>query len=106
MLRALGVLAGILDVALKDGRIAKNVARGADGSPRKHSNKARRYLSHEEVIRFAEAADTDMQATLLMVLAYCGLRWAEATGLRVRDVSMKRPAGDQPHRHRSRRQHR
>ena len=31
-----------------------------------------------------------MQATLLMVLAYCGLRWAEATGLRVRDVSMTR----------------
>jgi len=90
VLRALGVLAGILDVALKDGRITKNVARGADGSPRKHSNKARRYLTHEEVIRFAEAADTDMQATLLMVLAYCGLRWAEATGLRVRDVSMTR----------------
>jgi hypothetical protein len=35
VLRALGVLAGILDVALKDGRIAKNVARGADGSPRR-----------------------------------------------------------------------
>ncbi|KQR52049.1 integrase [Leifsonia sp. Leaf336] len=90
VLRALGVLAGILDVALKDGRVAKNVARGADGTPRKHSSKTRRYLSHEEVIRFAEAAETDMQATLLIVLAYCGLRWGEATGLRVRDVVMLR----------------
>lgn len=90
VLRALGVLAGILDVALTDGRVAKNVARGADGTPRKHSSKTRRYLSHEEVIRFAEAAETDMQATLLIVLAYCGLRWGEATGLRVRDVVMLR----------------
>jgi len=90
VLRALGVLAGILDVAVKDGRVAKNVARTADGTPRKHSNKTRRYLSHEEVIRFAEAAETDVQATLLMTLAYCGLRWGEATGLRVRDVAMLR----------------
>ncbi|MEO6827716.1 MAG: tyrosine-type recombinase/integrase [Microbacteriaceae bacterium] len=90
VLRALGVLAGILDVALKDGRVAKNVARGADGTPRKHSSKTRRYLSHEEVIRFAEAAETDVQATLLIALAYCGLRWGEATGLRVRDVVMLR----------------
>jgi integrase len=90
VLRALGVLAGILDVAVKDGRVAKNVARGADGAPRKHSAKTRRYLSHEEVIRFAEAAETDMQATLLITLAYCGLRWGEAAGLRVRDVVMLR----------------
>jgi integrase len=90
VLRALGVLAGVLDVAVKDSRVAKNVARGADGTPRKHSSKTRRYLTHEEVIRFAEAAETDMQATLLIVLAYCGLRWGEATGLRVRDVVMLR----------------
>jgi integrase len=90
VLRALGVLAGILDMALKDGRVSKNVARSADGAPRKRSNKPRRYLSHSEVIRFAEAAETDMQATLLITLAYCGLRWGEAAGLRVRDAVMLR----------------
>lgn len=50
---------------MKDGRVAKNVARAADGTGRKHSNKTRRYLNHEEVIRFAQAAETDVQATLL-----------------------------------------
>jgi hypothetical protein len=35
VLRALGVLAGILDDAVKDGRIARNPACGADNRPRK-----------------------------------------------------------------------
>jgi hypothetical protein len=80
VLRALGVLAGILHVALKDGRVAKNVARGADGTPRKHSSKTRRYLSHEEVIRFAEATELG-QVRSGTRSACCCWRWG-ASGSR------------------------
>jgi len=90
VLRALGVLAGILDMALKDGRVPKNVARRTEGAPRKVSNKPRRYLSHAEVACFAAAASTPDQRTMIVLLAYCGLRWGEAVGLRVRDVNMLR----------------
>lgn len=89
-LRALGVLAGILDTAVRDGRIPKNPARGAHNLPKKVSGKTRRYLSHEEVIALAEATTTPMQRTLVLVLAYTGLRWGEAVGLRVRDVNLLR----------------
>ena len=47
--RALGVLAGILDTAVRDGRIPRNVARGAQNLPPKQSQKPRRYLTHSEV---------------------------------------------------------
>jgi integrase len=90
VLRALGVLAGILDMAVKDGRLAKNVARKTDGAPRKVSNKPRRYLTHAEVVRFAAAAETPTQRTMIVLLAYCGVRWGEAVGLQVRDLNMLR----------------
>jgi integrase len=90
VLRSLGVLAGILDMALKDGRVPKNVARRTEGAPRKVSNKPRRYLNHAEVTRFASAASTPTQRTMIVLLAYCGLRWGEAVGLRVRDLNMLR----------------
>lgn len=90
VLRSLGVLAGILDMALKDGRVPKNVARRTEGAPRKVSNKPRRYLSHADVARFASAASTPTQRTMIVLLAYCGLRWGEAVGLRVRDLNMLR----------------
>lgn len=89
-LRALGVLAGILDAAVRDRRIPSNPARGARNLPRKHSQKQRRYLTDAEVVRLASAAETTTHATLVMVLAYCGLRWGEATGLRVSDINMLR----------------
>lgn len=90
VLRALGVLAGILDDAVKDSRITKNPARGADNRPRKQSTKTRRYLTHDEVSRFAEAAPDATRSTLIRTLAYTGLRWGEAIGLRMRDLNMLR----------------
>lgn len=90
VLRALGVLAGILDIAMRDQRISKNPARGARNLPRKESKKDRRYLTDAEVVRLAEHAGSPMHTTLVLVLAYCGLRWSEAIGLRVRDINMLR----------------
>lgn len=89
-LRALGVLAGILDLAVRDRRIPRNPARGARNLPKKISKKERRYLTDAEVIRLATATRNHTHATLILVLAYCGLRWSEAIGLRVSDVNMLR----------------
>lgn len=88
VLRAVGVLAGILDTAVRDQRIAKNPARGARNLPRKESGKLRRYLTDAEVVRLARQAGE--HATLVLTLAYCGLRWSEAIGLRVQDVNILR----------------
>jgi integrase len=88
--RALGVLAGILDTAVRDGRLSRNVARGAQNLPVKRSEKARRYLTHPEVVRLAEAASTSTHQTLILVLAYCGLRWSEAIGMHVRDMNFEK----------------
>lgn len=85
VLRIYGVLAGILDVAVKDRRIPSNPARGVN-LPRKTA-KRKIYLTHAQVARLSAAAGRN--AILVETLAYTGLRWGEATGLRVRDVDLK-----------------
>ncbi|WP_235008031.1 Arm DNA-binding domain-containing protein [Microbacterium timonense] len=45
---------------------------------------------HDEVVRLAEAASTSTYRTLILVLAYCGLRWSEAIGMHVRDINFER----------------
>lgn len=89
--RALTVLTGILDDAVADGRLAKNPARGITNLPRKIPKRERRYLGHAEVYALVQALDGQPERqTLVQVLAYTGLRWGEATGLRVRDANMLR----------------
>ncbi|WIB25781.1 site-specific integrase [Curtobacterium sp. MCSS17_015] len=80
VLRAYGILASILDVAVKDRRISINAARGVN-LPRK-TTKAHVYLTHQQVHRLA--ANSGERRTLVLLLAYTGLRW-EAIGLRVGD---------------------
>lgn len=86
VLRAHGVLAGILDVAMKDRRLSTNPARGVN-LPRK-GKKARAYLTVEQVELLATNAGE--RSTLVLFLAYTGLRWGEATGLRLAHVDMLR----------------
>lgn len=76
---------GILDVALRDRRIASNPARGVK-LPRKVS-KSRAYLTHQQV---ADLARESSHPELVVLLAYTGLRWGEATGLRVKHVDLRR----------------
>jgi integrase len=87
VLRAHGVLSGILADAVKGKRLAANPAKGVENLPRKT---ARRhvYLSADDVQRMADAAGP--HRTLVITLAYCGLRWGEAVALRVRDVEFLR----------------
>lgn len=86
VLRAYGVLASILDVAVRDRRILSNPARGVN-LPRKVA-KPRHYLTHRQVELLASNAG-DHQ-TLVAFLAYTGLRWGEVTALRVSDLDTLR----------------
>jgi integrase len=83
VLRAHGVLSGVLSDAVKSKRLASNPATGIEGLPRKV---ARRhvYLSADDVHRLA--AESGEHRPLVYVLAFCGLRWGEAIALRVSDV--------------------
>lgn len=90
ILRAMGVLGGILDDAQRDNRIGKNPARRATNLPRKVSKKDRRYLNDAEVAKLAGAVKDPQLAVLVLVLAYTGIRWGEAIGLRVKHVNFLR----------------
>lgn len=87
VIRAYGILASILDAAVRDRRVARNVARDVT-LPRKVSKKSRRYLSHEELWCVAEAAGD--HKTLVLTLGYCGLRWGELVALRVFDIDFEK----------------
>ncbi|HEY8318548.1 MAG TPA: tyrosine-type recombinase/integrase [Amnibacterium sp.] len=84
--RAHGVLASILDVAVRDRLLQSNPARGVSlprKVPRRHQ-----YLSHQQVELLA--SETRTKGSLVRFLCYTGLRWGEATALRVRDVDLER----------------
>ncbi|GIU55652.1 site-specific integrase [Arthrobacter sp. NicSoilC12] len=85
VIRCYGILAKILDIAVKDRRLSSNVARGVK-MPRK-VKKEHVYLSHQQVHDLAAEAK---HGTLVLVLAYTGLRWGEVTALRVKDVNPMR----------------
>ncbi|HTX94346.1 MAG TPA: tyrosine-type recombinase/integrase [Mycobacterium sp.] len=87
VLRAHGVLSGILAAAVKGKRLAANPCKGVENLPRK-SGRRHVYLSAEDVRHLADEAG--QHRALVLVLAYCGLRWGEAIALRVRDVEFLR----------------
>ncbi|MGG7509049.1 tyrosine-type recombinase/integrase [Plantibacter sp. YIM 135249] len=90
VIRAVGILSGILDGALRDGRLPSNPAAKATNLPRKMSKKPRRYLNHAEVFRFASFAPDYTREVQIVTLSYTGIRWGESVGLRVRDVNFLR----------------
>jgi integrase len=87
VIRAHGVLSGILTDAVKGRRLAANPARGVENLPRK-SAKRHVYLSADDVARLADASG--QHRALVLTLAYTGIRWGEAIGLCVRDVAFLR----------------
>ncbi|SKL44441.1 Putative integrase [Mycobacteroides abscessus subsp. massiliense] len=80
------VLSRILADAVRDNLIARNAAAGA--SLPRTKRKPPVYLTHEQVGMLA-AASGDYEG-LVLTLAYTGIRWGEAIGLRVRDLDMLR----------------
>jgi integrase len=87
VIRAHGVLSGILDDAVKAKRLAANPTKGVGNRPRK-TTKRRVYLSADDVHRLAD--ESGEHRALVLLLAYCGLRWGEAVALRVADVEFLR----------------
>lgn len=80
------VLSRILADAVRDNLIAKNPT--ADAKLPRTSRKRPVYLTHGQVSALADAAaEWD---GLVLLLAYSGLRWGEAIGLRVHDLDMLR----------------
>jgi integrase len=86
--RAVGVLSGILNDAVKSKRLAVNPARGIENVPPK-AGKRRVYLTASDVHRLADESGPRHRA-LVLLLAFCGLRWGEAVALRVQDVEFLR----------------
>ncbi|WP_286174741.1 tyrosine-type recombinase/integrase [Mycobacterium sp. DL99] len=80
------VLAGILDDAVADRRLAINPARGVK-MPRKTVTKPRNYLTAAQVYSLAEQSK---HPDIVLLLATTGLRWGEMAALRVRDVDLGR----------------
>ena len=80
------VMSAALDHAVRSGRIRSNPARGL-GLPRP---KRRDYvfLTHGQVLTLADEAGR--WRLLILLLAYTGLRWGEATALRVCDIDFDR----------------
>jgi integrase len=81
--RAHHVLSSILADAVRDNLLARNPASGIR-LPRKN-RKRPVYLTHQQVAELAAASGT--YEGLVLLLAYTGLRWGEAIGLRVRDLA-------------------
>jgi integrase len=85
----------ILELAVREGRISRNPA-AAVRLP-KIAKAEKQFLSREEVFRLADAAAQypipeigEQYRALVLVLAFCGLRWGEAAGLRVGRVDLLR----------------
>jgi integrase len=80
------VMSAALDHAVRSGRLRSNPARGL-GLPRP-KRRDYVYLTHAQVL--ALAAEAGRGRLLVLLLAYTGLRWGEATALRVCDIDFGR----------------
>jgi integrase len=80
------VMSAALDHAVRSGRIRSNPAKGL-GLPRPQRRDCV-FLTHGQVLMLA--AEAGRWRLLILLLAYTGLRWGEATALRVCDIDFDR----------------
>ena len=81
------VMSQMLTLAVRDGRLARNVADGV-AKPRL-TRPIPRFLSNEEVARLAGEMPAPYDL-MVVLLAFTGLRFGEAAGLQVGDVDLAR----------------
>ena len=84
--QAVRVMSAILDHAVRTGRIRSNPAKGL-ALPRP-VRRDHVFLTHAELAALAAAAGANR--VLVLLLGYTGLRWGEATALRVCDIDLVR----------------
>lgn len=87
VLRAHGVLLGILEDAMHDSLIHSNPARGLSNLPRRRKTE-HVYLTHAQVRKFAE--NSNGRDCLVYLACYTGLRWGELAGMKVGRVDTKK----------------
>ena len=80
------VMSAALDHAVRSGRIRSNPARGLSLPRPKRRDYV--FLTHGQVLTLA--AEAGRSRLLILVLGYTGLRWGEATALRVCDIDFDR----------------
>lgn len=85
VIQAYQVLKGVLDDAVKLRLIPSNPCSGVQ-LPRKQETE-RRYLTHQQVEALAN--QIGVLKAMVLVLAYCGLRFGEAAALKVKHVDTK-----------------
>jgi integrase len=81
------VLSLVLGLAVQDHKVSRNVAEKVN-LPRATSRK-RQYLTHGEVAALVQDLDR-RDALIILVLAYCGLRWGEMAALKVGGLDLMR----------------
>lgn len=87
VLRAHGVLLGILDDAQRDRLILRNPASGIDNLPRRRKTE-HVYMTHRQVADFAEGSNG--RDCLVYLGCYTGPRWGELAGLRAGRIDLDR----------------
>ncbi len=80
--RAFGILKGIYENAVKD-RLINRIPTRDINLPEK-VRKPHRYLTVKQLISLAD--NSGRYKALILALGFCGLRWGEATGLKVLDL--------------------
>lgn len=83
--RAVAVLSSVLTIAHRDGVIRSVPTKGIELP--KNPRKPVRYLTHDQVELLASGSS---QPDLTLFLAYTGLRWGEASALRVKHLDFAR----------------
>jgi integrase len=87
IMRALGILSGALADAVDDRVIAMNPAEKVKNLPAKNATE-KIYLTHDEVWQFADHCGP--YRSFVLLLAYTGLRWGEATALKAKHINLAR----------------
>ena len=80
------IMSLILELAVRDGRLQRNPAAGVR-LPKPHQAE-KQFLSKEQVFALADAAGD--YRSLVLTLAYCGLRWGELAALKVCRLDLMR----------------
>jgi integrase len=88
--QALLCLKQLLDLAVLDGRLSRNVAKPVKPPRARHAEP--RFLTHRQVADLAEECGRhgEQYRVFVLVAAYCGLRWGEMRALRVRRLDLMR----------------
>jgi integrase len=86
VLRCFGILKGIFETAIDDGRIKGNPCERID-LPKKHRKK-HVYLTPQQLIDLSQ--ESGSHKNLIITLGFCGLRWGEAAALTVNSVDFKK----------------